>query len=416
MSITTRLRLFEAYGVELEYMIVDRQNLSVLPVTDEVLRAVAGEYVSDVEQDEITWSNELVLHVIELKTTGPAPSLDGLPQAFQENVRRINGLLEPLGGRLMPTAMHPWMDPLRETRLWPHEYNAVYETFNRIFDCRGHGWSNLQSTHLNLPFADGDEFGRLHAAIRLLLPILPALAASSPIVEGRLTGLLDNRMEFYRNNSRRIPSVAGLVIPEPVFDPDRYEREILHRIYRDLAPHDPEGILQDEFANARGAIARFERGSIEIRVVDVQECPAADLAICQAVSAVLQSLVDEKWTGLAEQQSLAAEPMSEILLAAIRDAEAAVIRNREYLAQFGLARRECTAGELWKHLVESTGILSGTAATDWGYALQVILDEGPLARRIAGRLGGDPTMDRIAHVYRELCECLATGRSFLTAG
>ena len=412
MSITTRLRLFEAYGVELEYMIVDRQNLSVLPVTDEVLRAVAGRYVSDVEQDEITWSNELVLHVIELKTTGPAPSLDGLPQAFQENVRRINQLLEPLGGQLMPTAMHPWMDPHQETRLWPHEYNAVYETFNRIFDCRGHGWSNLQSTHINLPFADGEEFGRLHAAIRLLLPILPALAASSPVVEGRLTGLLDNRMEFYRNNSRRIPSVAGLVIPEPVFDPDRYEREILQRIYQDLAPHDPQGILRDEFANARGAIARFERGSIEIRVVDVQECPAADLAICQTVSAVLQSLAAERWTGLDEQQSLAAEPLSGILLAAIRDADQAVIRDREYLAQFGVARQECTAGELWRHVIESTGLVQGRSATDWGGALHVILEKGPLARRIARRLGGEPHADRIASVYRELCDCLAAGRSF----
>ena len=36
---------------------------------------------------------------------------------------------------------------------------------------------------LNLPFSSDEEFGRLHAAIRLLLPLLPALAASSPLVE-----------------------------------------------------------------------------------------------------------------------------------------------------------------------------------------------------------------------------------------
>jgi hypothetical protein len=90
----------------------------------------------------------------------------------------------------------------------------VYEAFDRIFDCRGHGWANLQSAHLNLPFSDAEEFGRLHAAIRLLLPILPALAASSPVMDGRLTGRVDSRLDVYRHNARRVPQVSGRVVPE----------------------------------------------------------------------------------------------------------------------------------------------------------------------------------------------------------
>ncbi|MFH0793725.1 MAG: glutamate--cysteine ligase, partial [bacterium] len=58
-------------------MIVNRETLDVLPVTDEVLRAVSGRYESEVEQGALAWSNELVLHVIELKTNGPAKSLKG---------------------------------------------------------------------------------------------------------------------------------------------------------------------------------------------------------------------------------------------------------------------------------------------------------------------------------------------------
>ena len=42
--------------------------------------------------------------------------------------------------------------------------------------------------HVNLPFADDAQFARLHAAIRLVLPLLPALAASSPIAEGSVIG------------------------------------------------------------------------------------------------------------------------------------------------------------------------------------------------------------------------------------
>ena len=48
------LHLFEAYGVEIEYMIVDAKTLDVRPITDRVLEAVAGEIVSDIEDGDIT--------------------------------------------------------------------------------------------------------------------------------------------------------------------------------------------------------------------------------------------------------------------------------------------------------------------------------------------------------------------------
>ena len=51
-------------------------------------------------------------------------------------------------------------------------------------------------------------------------------------------------------------------------------------MYDDIAPLDPDAVLQHEWLNARGAIARFDRNTIELRVLDVQECPRADLAIC----------------------------------------------------------------------------------------------------------------------------------------
>lgn len=397
--------LFQAYGVELEYMIVDMGTLDVRPVTDRVLWEVAGDYLCEVELDEIAWSNELALHVIELKTNGPATSLAVLAELFQSHVGRINDLLRPMDARLMPTAMHPWMDPDRELRLWPHEYNPIYETYNRIFDCRGHGWANLQSVHLNLPFADDDEFGRLHAAIRLLIPLLPALAASSPVVDRRLTGVADNRMEVYRHNSRRIPSITADVVPEPVFRRADYEQQIFQRMYKDIAALDPDGVLQHEWLNARGAIARFDRNTIEIRVLDVQECPAADLAICQTIVAVLRALTEERWTSAAEQQSLAVEPLAKILSAVIHGAEQTIIEDRPYLAQFGIRERRVSARDVWQHLLSQ--ISNGPAADE---VLATILREGPLSRRIERALGSDSS--RLIPVYRELCDCLAAGRMF----
>ncbi len=398
------LHLWEAFGVELEYMIVDAVTLDVRPITDKVLYEVAGEYVAEVEMGEISWSNELALHVIELKTNGPASRLEPLVKLFQEQVCRLNTILQPMGAQLLPTAMHPWMDPDRELKLWPHEYNPIYEAYNGIFDCRGHGWANVQSTHLNLPFADDDEFGRLHAAIRLLMPLLPALAASSPIVDRALTGLADYRMEVYRSNSRPVPSVTADVIPEPVYSRGDYEQTILQPMYRDIAPLDTQGVLRHEWLNSRGAIARFDRNTIEIRVLDVQECPAADLAICAAIVAVLQALAEERWTSAAQQQSMAVEPLAKLLNATIRTADRTIIDDPLYLAQFGASATRISAHDLWRYLMEQVG---GWPAHN---ALETILREGPLATRIERAIQEDGSP--MESVYRDLCDCLAQGRMF----
>jgi gamma-glutamyl:cysteine ligase YbdK (ATP-grasp superfamily) len=407
------LHLFEAFGVEIEYMIVDARTLDVRPIADRVFEAVAGQIVSDVEVGEITWSNELTAHVIELKTTGPAPSLAALPAAFNSSVRRINSILEPLGGRLLPSAMHPWMDPHREMVIWPHDFSFVYEAFNRIFDCRGHGWANLQAVHLNLPFADDAEFARLHAAIRVVLPILPALAASSPIVDGRLSGLLDTRLDVYRQNCRRIPSATGRVIPEPVFSAADYRRQILEPLFAEIAPHDPEGILQEDWLNARGAIARFERNTIEVRVLDVQECPQADVAICALVADVLERLAGENWGEPALLEVWDTEPLADLLLATIRDADQTVIRDPDYLRLFGMeSLAPLAAGDLWRHLAQAVGPSGRSADPNVRPAVEMLLERGPLSRRIKAAVGPEPSRDRISAVYRQLADCLAAGRMF----
>ena len=410
------LHLFEAVGVELEYMIVDADRLDVSPITDRLFEQVAGEIVSDVEHDDIDWSNELVSHVVELKTAQPAKSLDGLAEQFQTHVSMMNTELASLGARLLPSAMHPWMDPVREMQLWPHDYNEIYAAFNRIFDCRGHGWANLQSMHLNLPFCGDtrpdDEFGRLHAAIRLILPLLPAIAASSPIMDGKRTGLLDSRLEVYRTNARRLASVVGRVIPEPVFTRDDYQRQIFDPMFAEIAPHDPDGVLRDEFLNARGAIARFGRGSIEIRVIDIQECPAVDIAVAQATVAVLKSLVAEQWSSLAEQQSLPVDPLHDVFLATIRDADEATIDHADYLKLLGWkGSTPCRAIDLWSDLISRSGVPS-TRDSAGNDPLQTILDHGPLARRLTNALSKEPSREELLAVYGDLADCLATGCVF----
>jgi glutamate---cysteine ligase / carboxylate-amine ligase len=409
MNAPPALHAFTAYGIELEYMIVDRRTLSVLPVADELLQRGAGKYVSDVERGKFGWSNEIVLHLIELKNTRPDPVLETLPAAMHNEIQAIERLLEPMGARLMPTAMHPWMDPGTETRLWPHDNALIYQSYDRIFNCSKHGQANLQSMHINLPFADDAEFARLHAAIRLVLPIIPALAASSPIADGKASGFMDYRMETYRTALERIPSACGQVIPDTVSSRGEYEERILAPLYRDIAALDTHGVMQHEWLNARGAIPRFERNALEIRVTDIQECPQADLAIAATVSAVARALYDGRWSTLAMQQAMATDALVDVLHACIRDADQSIVNDADYLRLLGFPDRQCKAGELWFHLIETISLKRSAC---WQEPLRVMLERGPLARRILRAVGQDFSKTHLHEIYAKLCDCLATGQMF----
>ncbi|MDH4023078.1 MAG: glutamate-cysteine ligase family protein, partial [Gammaproteobacteria bacterium] len=330
---------------------------------------------------------------------------------FQAELGKVQGLLDSRGLRLMPTGMHPWMDPQRELRLWPHENREVYAAFDRIFACQGHGWANLQSMHVNLPF-DGDaEFARLHAAIRLLMPLMPALTASSPVMDGALTGIADSRLAVYRNNCARIPSVTGAVVPEAIDSIAAYRHQVLERIYADLAPLDPQGILAEEWVNARGAIARFDRMAIEIRVLDVQECPGMDLAFARLIVATLRALCAGEWSDLPSLQAWRTADLARYLDATVKSAETTEVHDRRYLAALGYGGSQATALKLWGHLAEraaQAGALDGPSEA----ALEHYLRQGTLSTRIRNSLPAEPERADLERVYRELCDCLAGGRPY----
>lgn len=411
MTQPSRIHLFQAYGIELEYMIVDKDTLAVKPITDEVIKNQLGEYGSDYENGMVTWSNELVLHVIELKSSKPESNFNGLENAFAENVRQINTILSNHNAMLMPSAAHPLMNPANETKLWPHDSNEVYDIYNKIFDCSGHGWSNLQSTHLNLPFYDDEQFAKLHAAIRIILPLLPALCASSPILGGKPSGFLDTRLNYYKTNQARIPSITGKVIPEAIFSKRNYHNNIYEKIKNDIAAFDPDQILNPIWVNSRGAIPRFDRGSIEIRIMDIQECPTADMAIVALVIETIKALCAEKFISLEEQMKWRTETLVQLMDRTIEHGPTGVMDSSEYLNVFGINAAQATARNVWEAILSKL-VIKGTIEK-WTPELSVILKEGTLAQRIIKAAGPQPDEDAIKKVYRQLCACLQQNKMFL---
>lgn len=412
MTQLSRLHLFQAYGIELEYMIVDKDTLVVKPITDELLKHELGSYGSDFENGVVTWSNELVLHVVELKSTKPESNFNAIENAFADDVKRINSILDKWNAMLLPTSAHPFMNPLTETKLWPHDSNDVYEIYNSIFDCKGHGWSNVQSTHLNLPFYDDEEFAKLHAAIRLILPILPALCASSPVIEGKVTGFLDTRLNFYKTNQSRIPSITGKVIPEAIFSKRNYLNTVYEKIKTDIAPFDPQNILNPVWVNSRGAIARFDRGSIEIRIMDIQECPAADMAIIELVIETIKAFVSEKFMPIEEQIKEHTEMLAGILDDVIAEGQRAMIYSSQYLSAFGI-REFSSAKDVWITILNRLLRGGHPALEKWKPELDIIFNEGTLSDRILRELNGDSSHEAIVMVYKKLGWCLNQNRMFV---
>src|SRR6185436_9089214 len=102
MAGSADLGLFEGYGVELEYMIVDAHTLDVRPIADRLILAEHGAIENEIERGAFAWSNEIARHVVEIKTNGPVARLAGIARGFAAETTRIDALLAPHGARLLP--------------------------------------------------------------------------------------------------------------------------------------------------------------------------------------------------------------------------------------------------------------------------------------------------------------------------
>lgn len=403
------LHLFEKFGIELEYMIVRKADGRVAPLADRIMIAQCGEPASDCTIGACEVSNELAAHVFELKTPGPTADFVQLETDFVEAIRLTNEILARHDCRLLPGPMHPTMDPVKESITWPHGYREVYELYDKIFDCRGHGWFNLQSCHINFPFDGDEEFALLHSAILLVLPLVPALTAASPFRDGQVTGLLNSRIDTYRSNQGRCPLIAGDIIPEAIFSEQEYREKILAPMFEQIRPLDPDGVLQHEWLNSRGAIARFDRNAIEIRLLDVQECPRADLALSRLIIESVRYLVDERSDRLrAWAVASSTGARKEQLLQVVHSGFSAPLLLPELRKAFRLPNNCGTVGDFWRKVF--AGLPKANFAASDIETIETILAEGNLATRLLAFTGQTP--GNFAPVIDSLAECLAENGLF----
>ena len=261
---------------------------------DKVIKDFRGRIVNVVEQPHFAFGKELQLHVMEIKSNKPFESPENFDKTMHEAVLTLLDFLESkYKARLLGTGMHPLLR-LEETSVWPHRHRQIYEAYSKVFNLKRHGWLNIQSFQLNLPYSKEENGILLHNLLAQICAYLPAVSASSPIYEGKLGENVDNRLYFYMLNQKEVPSITGDVIPEYVSSFGQYRKEIIGKYSLDLATAGvKEHLLHKDWVNSRGVIFRFDRKAVEIRIMDEQECVKSDVALSCFIRAVLRGLMQE---------------------------------------------------------------------------------------------------------------------------
>jgi hypothetical protein len=228
-------------------------------------------------------------------------------------------------------------------------------------------------------------------------------------LDSKYCGFLDGRIETYRHNQEKIPSITGKVIPEAVFTYKDDEEQIFNRVKADIAHYDPEHLLNHFFLNSRGAIARFDRGAVEIRLVDIQECPDADIAIAEWEVAVLKGLAEGAFASEKEIRALDTDALAKILLDTTHAAEKTVISDRNYLKIWGIDASEITAKELVLKITEK---VKNKISSHSQELLQKMFKRGTLASTLVKNVGANPDNDDFVYEYGKLAHCLAENRLY----
>ena len=283
----------EVFGPEHEFSLVDDQ-MKPLPISDKVIKDYHGKIVDFVETPKFAFGKEQALHQIEIRAKKPFKS----PETFEETMQNaVSTLLEFLRrkhqAQLLGTGMHPLLS-LEETSIWPHSNQETVQEYAKMFNLKCHGWRNIQSFQVNLPYLNEKQGVTIFNALTHLCAYLPAIAASSPFCEGKLTPYVDSRLYNYKDNMKETPSIAGDVVPEYISSFEQYRREGFGKYSKDLAKAGAGEILTNaEWLNQRGIIFKFSREAIEVRIMDEQECIKSDVALSCFTRATVRGLIAE---------------------------------------------------------------------------------------------------------------------------
>ncbi len=255
-------------GVEEEFAILEPGTLDMAPRYEELrdlgqadpvlAEAIAGELISS---------------EIEIRSGRGATLADALAQQARAR-RALFALAAAHGAALGATGTHPWADYREQPNIDTDHYRRVVDGLQ--YAARR---NNTFSLHVHVGVRGIDRAVRVCDRLRPVLPLLLALSASSPFLDGRDAGLHSARTQSFTKVFPR----CGI--------PDAYGSWAAYADYLRFLV-DTNSIVEDTqvWWSVR---PHFSFGTVEVRICDVQSTAGESDALATLIAAcVLQAAHD----------------------------------------------------------------------------------------------------------------------------
>ncbi|HEY5285611.1 MAG TPA: YbdK family carboxylate-amine ligase [Solirubrobacteraceae bacterium] len=248
-------------GIEEEFAILDPSTLD-LAQRFEHLRARAGE------RDPLlaaAITGELISSEIEI-VSGRGESLADALALQRERRRRLFALAREESTELGATGTHPWADYREQPIIDTEHYRRVEQGLKYV------AWrNNTFSLHVHVGINDIDRAVRVCDRLRPVLPLLLAVSANSPYLDGRDSGLHSARTQSFTRNFPR----CGI--------PDAFGGWQQYRQYIEFLLRTSSIV---EFTQVWWSVRpHFEFGTVEVRICDAQSTAGESEALAGLIVA-----------------------------------------------------------------------------------------------------------------------------------
>jgi carboxylate-amine ligase len=187
-------------GLEEEFAVLDSGSLELVPRFEELRDAA---HADPVLAESI--AGELISSEIEIRS-GRCVDLGAAFAAQRERRRRLFALAASRGLALGATGTHPWSDYREQKIIDTEHYRRVEDGLKYV------AWrNNTFSLHVHVGVRGADRAVHVCDRLRPVLPLLLAISANSPFLDGRDSGLHSARSQIFTKSFPRcgVPDAFG---------------------------------------------------------------------------------------------------------------------------------------------------------------------------------------------------------------
>jgi glutamate---cysteine ligase / carboxylate-amine ligase len=255
-------------GIEEEFALLDPLDLGLAQRFEELREAAADDPILS---DAI--AGELISSEIEIRS-GRGANLATAIAAQRDLRRRLFALAAARGAPLGATGTHPWSDYREQHIIETEHYLRVEQGLKYV------AWrNNTFSLHVHVGIRGADRAVQVCDRLRPVAPLLLAISANSPFLDGRDSGLHSARSQIFTKSFPR----CGI--------PDEFGNWAAFADYIDLL-QSTDSIV--EYTQVWWSLRpHFAFGTVEVRICDAQStAPESEGLAALIVACVAQAALD----------------------------------------------------------------------------------------------------------------------------